>query len=181
MGEILILLIIAIGLSMDAFSLALGYGTMGLSNQDNFKISFFVGIFHFFMPLLGLFLGSIVIDKLHINPHFVMGVILIFISLQMFIEMQKNENKPLKIKFIYLFLFALSVSLDSFSTGIGLEAITNNYILSSSIFSIISFSFTYLGLILGKYSSLILGKYAKILGILLLSIIGIVNLCQIYT
>lgn len=181
MEEFIILLIIAIGLSMDAFSLALGYGTIGLSNKDNFKISLFVGVFHFFMPLLGLFLGTKITDIFNINPHFVMGIILIFISLQMFIEMVKNERKELKIKVIYLLLFALSVSLDSFSTGIGLEAITNNYILSSSIFSITSFSFTYLGFILGKYSNMILGKYAKILGILLLSIIGIVNLCQIYS
>lgn len=179
MEEIIILLIIAIGLSMDAFSLALGYGTIGLQNKDNFKISTFVGVFHFFMPLIGLFIGKKITDILNINPHFIMGVILLFIALQMFIEMLKNEQKELKIKLIYLLLFALGVSLDSFSTGIGLEAITNNYILSSIIFSIVSFSFTYLGLILGKYSSILLGNYAKIIGIILLSVIGIVNLCQI--
>ena len=97
----------------------------------------------------------------------------------MFLEIIKGEIKELKIKLIYLLMFALSVSLDSFSTGIGLEAITNNYLLASIIFSVTSFSFTYLGLILGKYSSKILGNYAKILGIVLLSIIGIVNLCKI--
>ena len=118
-------------------------------------------------------------EKLNINPHFIMGIILAFIALQMFIEMLKYEKKELKIKVIYLLLFALSVSLDSFSTGIGLEAITTNYLLSSIVFSVVSFSFTYIGLILGKYSTIVLGKYAQILGILLLSIIGIVNLCQI--
>lgn len=179
MEEIIILLIIAIGLSMDAFSLALGYGTIGLKNKDNLKVSIFVGIFHFFMPLIGLFIGLFITTKLHINPHFIMGTVLLFIALEMFIEMLKNEQKGLNLKVIYLLLFALSVSLDSFSTGIGLEAITNNYYLASTIFSIISFSFTYLGLILGKYISRIFGNYAKILGIILLSIIGIVNLCQI--
>ena len=179
MEEIIILLIIAVGLSMDAFSLALGYGTIGLTNKDNIKISILVGIFHFFMPLIGLFIGSFLIDILNINPHFIMGIILLFIALQMFIEMLKSERKELKIKIIYLLLFALSVSLDSFSTGIGIEAITNNYILSSTIFSLVSFSFTYLGLILGNYINKVIGNYAKILGIILLSIIGIVNLCQI--
>lgn len=181
MNELILLLLIATGLSMDAFSLSLGYGTIGLKTQDNLKISIFVGIFHFFMPLIGLYIGTTITNILHINPHFIMGIILLFISLQMFIEMIKEEKKELNIKFIYLIIFSLSVSLDSFSTGIGLEAITNNYLLSSSIFSIISFSFTYLGLILGKYSTKILGKYAQILGILLLSIIGIVNLCKIVT
>lgn len=179
MQEFLILLLIAIGLSMDAFSLALGYGTNCLKNKDNFKVSIFVGIFHFFMPLIGLFVGITITNYLNISPHFIMGIILLFISLQMFIEMLKEEQQTLNIKFIYLILFALSVSLDSFSTGIGLEAITNNFFLASMIFSLTSFSFTYLGLILGKYSSMLLGNYAKILGIILLSIIGIVNLCQI--
>ena len=179
MEKIIILLIIAVGLSMDAFSLALGYGTIGLKNKDNFKISMFVGIFHFFMPLIGLFIGMFITTKLHINPHFIMGIVLLFIALEMFIEMLKNEQKELNLKIIYLLLFSLSVSLDSFSTGMGLEAITNKYYLSSTIFSLVSFSFTYLGLILGKYISSIFGNYAKILGIILLSIIGVVNLCQI--
>ena len=179
MKEFIVLIIIAIGLSMDAFSLALGYGTIGLKNRDTFKVSIFVGLFHFFMPLIGLFIGKQITNFLNINPHFIMGIILLLISMQMLIEMIKEEEKTLNIKMIYLLAFALSVSLDSFSTGIGLEAITNNYLLSSIIFSITSFSFTYLGLILGKYSTKVLGKYAKILGILLLSIIGIVNLCKI--
>lgn len=179
MKELILILIIAIGLSMDAFSLALGYGTNAYSTKENFKISLLVGIFHFFMPLIGLFIGNKIISITHINPHFIMGSILLFISLQMFIELIKEENKMLKLNTIYLILFSLSVSLDSFSTGIGLEAITNNYLLSSTIFSIISFTFTLIGLILGKYTTKILGKYAKIIGIILLSIIGIVNLCQI--
>lgn len=179
MEEIIILLIIAIGLSMDAFSLALGYGTIGLKNKDNLKVSIFVGIFHFFMPLIGLYIGIFITTKLHINPHFIMGVTLLFIALEMFLDMLKKDQKELNLKFIYLILFALSVSLDSFSTGMGLEAITNKYYLASTIFSIVSFCITYLGLILGKYISSIFGNYAKILGIILLSIIGIVNLCQI--
>lgn len=179
MEEFIILIIIAVGLSMDAFSLALAYGTACFNKIENLKISLSVGIFHFFMPLIGLIIGNKIIKIFQISPHFIMGVILLFIALQMFIELLKQEKKELKLKTIYILLFALSVSLDSFSTGIGLNAITNNYFLSSTIFSIISFSFTYLGLTIGKYTTNFLGKYAQILGIILLSIIGIVNLCQI--
>ena len=110
MEEIIILLIIAVGLSMDAFSLALGYGTIGLKNKDNLKISAFVGIFHFFMPLIGLYIGIFITTTLHINSHFIMGVVLLFIALEMFIEMIKNEQKELNLKIIYLLLFSLSVS-----------------------------------------------------------------------
>lgn len=179
MKQFSILLLIAIGLSMDAFSLALGYGTLNFQNKENLKISIMVGIFHFFMPLLGLFIGNYIVTILKISPNFIMGVILLFISLEMFIELIKCEKNRLSTSFFGLILFSLSVSLDSFSTGIGLNAITNKYLLSSLIFSIVSFSFTYIGLISGKYASKYLGNYARIVGIILLSIIAIVNLCKI--
>ena len=40
----LIIFIIAISLSMDAFSLALAYGTLNLNKKDIYKISITVGI-----------------------------------------------------------------------------------------------------------------------------------------
>ena len=52
--ELLSIIIVAISLSMDAFSLALAYGTLGLGPKMLFKISLSVGLFHFFMPLLGM-------------------------------------------------------------------------------------------------------------------------------
>ena len=179
MNELVTLLLIAIGLSMDAFSLALGYGTLNLKNQDNIRISVFVGLFHFFMPLIGLLIGNYIVNTLRISPKLIMGTILLFISLEMFIELIKPEKKNFSTTLIGLLLFSLSVSLDSFSTGIGLNAITDKYFLSSIIFCIISASITYIGLVLGKYSTKYLGKYAKIIGIILLTAIAIVNLCQI--
>lgn len=179
MKEFFLLFLIAIGLSMDAFSLSLGFGTLNMNSKQIIRTSISVGIFHFLMPLIGLSIGSYLIEILKLNSNFIMGIILLFISLEMLIELlQKKETKLTK-SFMGLILFSFSVSLDAFSTGIGLEAITNNYILSSFIFSIVSFSFTFLGLLLGKYSIKYLGKYAQIIGIILLFAIAIVNLCQI--
>lgn len=78
---------------------------------------------------------------------------------------------------INMFLFAIGVSIDSFSTGIGLSAITSNILLATFIFSITSFSFTYFGLIIGKYASALLGIYANVFGAILLLVIGLFHLC----
>ena len=75
-----------------------------------------------------------------------------------------------------MFLFAVGVSIDSFSAGIGLNAITNNMIFAVIIFSITSFCFTYIGLLIGKYANRLLGVYATIFGAILLLIIGIFHL-----
>ena len=61
--ELLILFTIAVSLSMDAFSLSLAYGTLNLEKKDINNLSLIVGIYHFFMPLLGLFIGNIVLKK----------------------------------------------------------------------------------------------------------------------
>ena len=54
-------LIIGISLSMDAFSLALIYGTQSISKKNKIILSIIVGIYHFVMPLLGVFLGNIIL------------------------------------------------------------------------------------------------------------------------
>ena len=73
-------------------------------------------------------------------------------------------------------LLSISVSLDSFSTGIGLSAITTNYVLSGLIFSVCASSFTFLGYLIGKYSSNKIGRYANLLGMLLLIILGLLHI-----
>ena len=47
----------AIALSLDAFSLAIIYGTVLKEKRTILILSLAVGIFHFFMPFLGYFLN----------------------------------------------------------------------------------------------------------------------------
>jgi len=178
MKELLILLIIGISLSIDAFSISTCLGMTKLERKKIFKTSFTVGIFHFIMPLIGVLLSNQITKHLLISSDLMLGVILILISLQMFIEYIKPSNKEISLNNTGTFLFALGVSLDSFSIGLGLPAITNNLLLASTTFSICSFSFTFLGMTLGKYINRIFKKYSYLIGTLLLFIIGIIFLCK---
>ena len=56
--EIFVIMIIAVSLSMDAFSLSLAYGTVNLDKKSRLKLSIIVGLYHFFMPLLGNLIGA---------------------------------------------------------------------------------------------------------------------------
>ena len=177
--EIFILFMIAVSLSMDAFSLAIAYGTIGLSKKETNLLSIIVGIYHFFMPIIGMFLGKIILNIIHIKPDLAVFIVLLFIGIQMVIESfkEKEEIKPMS-KF-ELILFGLAVSIDSFSVGIGLNTITHNIVLASTIFSICSFVFTYLGLKLGKKINEIIGKIATTLGGLTLIIIAFIYLFKL--
>ena len=171
----MLVIIIAISLSMDAFSLALAYGTLNLNKKDIYKLSLVVGFYHFFMPLLGLFFGNIILKYVS-NPNFLVFVILFIIGIEMIYETFKEEDIKNIVNFRQILLFGLAVSIDSFSVGIGLNVISKNYLYCSTIFSIFSLSFTYLGLILGKKINNIIGKTSTIIGGLILIVIAFMYL-----
>lgn len=176
MSILISLFIIGISLSMDTFSVCLSIGTFKIDKRKILFLSGLVGIMHFFMPLFGTMLGSKIVTFLNINVNFLLGIILLFIGIEMIIELIKDDDKYFELNIFNMFLVSLSVSLDSFSTGLGLTAITNDVILSGIIFSICAASFTFAGLIIGKYSQKKLGIYGNIFGIILLFILGIFHI-----
>ena len=171
---ICIIITIAVSLSMDAFSLSLAYGTLNLKKEYIKKLALIVGIFHFIMPLLGLTIGKIILNIVPLEPNIIVCIVLTFIGIEMLIASFKDEENVKIMINKEMLLFALAVSLDSFSVGIGLEALTTKYIPTLLIFSITSYLFTYIGLLLGKKINKLIGKLSTILGGITLIIIGII-------
>jgi len=66
--------------------------------------------------------------------------------------------------------------LIEYNQKVNLTAITEKIYMAMTIFTICSFCFTYLGLILGKYCNKLLGVYSSVIGSFLLLIIGIIHL-----
>lgn len=177
MSSFFTILLIGISLSMDAFSLALVYGIIGMSKKKKIFLSLVVGIYHFFMPLIGLTLGIFIDTISFINLHIIASIILLYIGIDLIISNFKEEA-TLSVTITGLIIFGLSVSLDSLTVGIGLKAITNNYLLSSTLFSLCSLSFTYLGLILGNLIGNKIGTYSKVVGGIVLIIIAFIMLIK---
>ncbi len=159
---------------MDAFSLALVYGTQGIKKKDKIILSLIVGIYHFIMPLIGLSIGMYITSKIIINTNILVGVILSLIAIEMIISSFKNTEEKFLLTIPGYLVFGLSVSIDSLTTGIGLPAITGNYLLSSTIFSVTSLIFTYLGLNLGNILNQKYGKISTVLGGSILFVLGII-------
>lgn len=171
--NIILIFIIAVSLSMDAFSLSLAYGTLYLTKKEIRILSIIVGIYHFFMPILGMLIGKFIFNLININEKIIVFLIFGFIGINMIIDSFKKEDKLNQMKLWEMLLFGLAVSIDSFSVGIGINNISNNYIACSCIFSIISFIFTYIGLFLGSKLNQLLGKFATLIGGITLIILGI--------
>ena len=153
---------------MDAFTLALSYGINKISKKSIIITAVTVGLFHFFMPLLGNFIGVPLFEYTIIKPRIVLFVVFLILSIDMFIHFFEEEPKVRPLNVIGIMFFAFSVSFDSFSVGIGMRYLYGNVLLSVSLFCIISFLFTLLGFFLGKSLSEKIGKYAFLIGSIVL-------------
>ena len=173
MKPLLTTILVGISLSMDAFSLSLAYGTINLNKRQKLTLSLIVGAYHFIMPLIGLFFGSIIEKYIIINFNILVALIFVLIGVNLIMSSFREEKLTFLVGIVGYLTFGLSVSLDSLTTGIGLNAINNNYLQVSTIFAISSFTFTYLGLKLGNILSEKFGHYATITGGTLLIILGI--------
>ena len=169
----LTILLIGISLSMDAFSLSLIYGIIGMNHKQKIVLALIVSLYHFIMPLIGRTFGSFIDNISFINLDIIASIILIYIGIDLIISNLKKEDK-LNISLIGFFMFGLSVSIDSLTVGIGLKAITNHYLLSSIIFSLSSLIFTYIGLMLGNVIGKRIGVYSKTAGGIILIVIAVI-------
>lgn len=158
---------------MDAFSLALIYGTQGITKKHKILLSLIVGMYHFIMPLIGVAIGTVITKKILVNPNIIVGIILSLIAIEMIISSFKEEDKKFLLTIPGYLLFGLSVSIDSLTTGIGLSLITQKYIFSSLIFAITSLSFTFFGLNIGDRLNKKYGRISTILGGIVLFVLGI--------
>ena len=170
---IFFLVITAVSLSMDAFSLSLLYGTLGMSNKDKIILSIIVGFFHFIMPLLGRFFGMFIFNYIDVSSDLIVCIILSFIGVQMFFSSFSEKSDIHLMKFSEYFLFSFAVSIDSFSVGITFTNMNYNAILSSSIFALFSAFFTLFGLLVGNKIEKLTGKISTLIGGIILIIVGV--------
>ena len=168
MIKIILIFLIAVSLSMDAFFLSIVYGSLNLEKKKIYSLSIVVGLYHFFMPILGILFGNL----LRINNNYLVSIIFFIIGVNMILDIFKEkELKPLSL--LYLLLFGFSVSIDSFTIGVGLSKIMKFTILCPITFSIVSSLFTYIGLKLGKKINEMIGNISVTLGGLTLIILGV--------
>ena len=160
----------AIALSLDAFSLSIIYGTLIDNKKIILKLSTMVGIFHFFMPLLGFLLSNLLILNIISNTNFLSFIIFLILG----IEMLFNKNDEIYLmnlsSLLNILIFSLTVSIDSFSIGIAISQ--DSIIIPIITFSIVSTFFTYIGLILGNKLKNIFGTITTKIGGLILIILS---------
>lgn len=182
-----------IGLSMDAFAVAIAKGMTLKKNllKNAIKIGAFFGIFQALMPLIGWFFGKYFSGYIGSFANYIAFILLTIIGGKMVYESIKEirgdknlneeeikeasidleENEDLKSK--DLIILAIATSIDALAVGVGFAFLNVRIVPSIIIIGITTFVLCVIATLIGKKIGGILQKYAEIIGGVILIIIGI--------
>lgn len=176
------LFIIAIGLSMDAFSVAIckGLSTQKLQKKHYLIIGAWFGGFQALMPTLGYLLGSTFSDKINAYDHWVAFVLLVLIGANMLREAFSKEEEEEAEKsgnsfgFKNMLLLALATSIDALAVGVSFALLKDVNITAAVLFiGAVTFILSAVGLKVGNVFGLKYKKKAEIVGGLILIVMGV--------
>lgn len=174
------LFLIGVGLSMDAFAVAICKG-LNMRGKINFKhaaiIALFFGGFQAIMPLIGYFLGIGFEKYITRIDHWIAFILLCFIGGKMIVEaikewneVDKQEEDRLDIK--ELFVLAVATSIDALAVGITFAFLNVNIWSAISIIGATTFMLSIIGVVIGnKFGSKYKSK-AELVGGIILVLIG---------
>lgn len=188
--DIITLLLTAIGLAMDAFSVSISSGMLikKVRPYHAIKIGMFFGVFQFLMPCIGYFLGYGFSSVIESYASWIAFLILGFIGGKMIWEAVNPKDEvtadPMNNKI--LTILAIATSIDALAVGItfaamgmtlvggiGMATVTN-----SAVIGIVAFVFSSVGVYIGNKCGDIFGNKAEIAGGVVLIAIGIKILVQ---
>lgn len=173
-GQFITLMILAVAISMDAFSLGFGVGVGGIRFRQILKVSMVIGLFHVLMPLIGILLAHSLSNYIGNLATLLGGWLLIFMGLRMVWTaiMESDHIKPVPMYGLNMILFSLTVSMDALSIGFSLGLFSVNTWLTVILFGFWGTIMSILGLVLGRHVGHWLGHYGEAMGGCVLLILG---------
>ena len=170
------IILLGIGLSMDAFAVAIckGLGSEKFSAKNALIVGLWFGLFQALMPLIGYFLGGLVAEYIVAIDHWIAFVLLGFIGGKMIYEAIKGEEKQdASVTFAVMLPLAIGTSIDAAAAGITLAFSTTNIFIAIAIIGVITFSLSALGVKIGNVFGSKLKSKAEIFGGAVLILLGI--------
>ena len=178
---ILTVFLTGIGLSMDAFAVAIckGLKMQKLNYKQMGLIALFFGGFQALMPLIGWLLGNSFKDYIESFDHWVAFGLLLFIGGKMAIEAFKKDDNEcccgcFDIK--ELLIMAIATSIDALAVGIafaidGIDTLPQ-ILLSILIIGLTTFVLSAFGVLLGHKFGAVYKSKAELAGGIILILIG---------
>ncbi len=175
------LLMIAVGLAMDAFAVSMTNGMC--TSRRNDKQSFFgnallwssmFGLFQGLMPMLGYFLGKTFAEFISSIDHWVAFVLLALIGGKMVWEAAHPEEEcQTTLSFGAILTQAVATSIDALAVGVSFALLQVDILWASAVIALVTLLFSLVGSYLGKAFGSLLKSKAEVFGGVVLILIGV--------
>jgi len=167
--------IIAVAMSIDAFSVSFGVGCRYSTFRHYFRLAWHFGLFQFLMPLIGAYLGKAV-SAYFSRMDIVAAAILFYISYHMIKEGMNSDDKCVisdPTKGMSLVMLSLATSMDALGVGVSLTLYKGSVLYPAIVIGVVCLLFSILGVFMGSRTKNYFGKWAEFLGAAVLIIIGL--------
>lgn len=175
------LLLMGVGLAMDAFAVSVckGLAMRKVNKKQAFIIALFFGGFQALMPFIGWALGIQFERYITSIDHWIVFVLLGFIGGKMIVEAVKPEedeeieqmDPPLDIK--QLTILAVATSIDALAVGITFAFLNYPIVEAITIIGVITFIICIAGVYVGNFFGSKYKNKAELAGGLILILIGL--------
>ena len=173
------LFLIGIGLSMDAFAVAIckGLGMERINKRDTLLLALFFGGFQALMPLTGYLLGSRFASYIERWDHWIAFVLLAFIGGNMIRESREQEEEEAKhcgsIRYRELFTLAVATSIDALAVGVSFAFLGVRIAPAVTLIGCTTFVLTLVGVWVGNLFGSCYKSRAELTGGIILILIGV--------
>jgi len=172
------ILIIAVGLGMDAFSVAIGIAavTRTASYGPAFRLSFHFGLFQTLMPIAGWFAGMTVAPVIEGYDHWVAFGLLAYVGGKMIVESFREQEKIHRedpTKGLSLVMLSVATSIDALAVGLSFAILKIPILYPSIIIGVVAFIMTMIGMVFGEKLGGLMGKKVETIGGVILIGIGV--------
>lgn len=170
------IIVLGIGLSMDAFAVAVckGLSSEKFTVKNALIVGAWFGIFQALMPLIGYFLGALVTDYIQSFDHWIAFVLLGFIGGKMIYEaVRGEEKKDASVAFWTMLPLAIGTSIDAMAAGITLAISGAKIYLAIAVIGVITFILSVIGVKIGNIFGSKFQKKAEIFGGIVLIALGL--------
>ncbi len=157
------ILIIALGLAMDAFAVSIAAGTSGnvTERRAALRLSLHFGLFQFFMPLIGWSLGINIAPLIASGDHWVAFILLAIVGGRMIkagLGKQPTGFKKDPSKGMLLFMLSVATSIDALAIGLSLAMLQIKILVPCLLIGMITALLSYIGIQMGSRLGIKFGK-----------------------
>lgn len=180
------LFILAVGLSMDAFAVAVckGLSLRKIRLRDCLKVGLYFGGFQAGMPLIGYILGVQFKDYITSIDHWIAFILLSFIGINMLRESREKDDEGIselvvgeedssQLGFKNMLILGIATSIDALAVGVTLAFLQVDIIPAVSFIGIVTFTLSAIGVKIGNVFGVKYKSKAEAAGGIILILMGL--------